>query len=184
MNHFHIIEHNNGTILIITLLTLFVLSLAGIMAINTAKIETQISGNLRNYKENFYKTESAVREIAISIENTTANNLINGNKIVLPDQTDIQLSNAGNLINQEATLSLRLQIANNPLANITQDEPIYNNKVLVVHGGPAPGSSMTIGYSHAASAKHRFFVYGNARQGTTLGKGVLIEIGYLKRIQF
>ncbi len=178
------LKQDKGSALIVSILTLMVLSLAGIMAIKTATTETQISGNIRNYKDNFYKTESAVREMAIGIRNTPDNNLITGNPLVLPDGTNLPaLSNAGNLIDPQATLSFRLQIVNDPLSNITQAEPLHNSNVLVVHGGVASGSSMSIGHSHTTPSKHRFFVYGNARGGTTLGRGVLIEIGYLRRIR-
>ncbi len=179
-----IFKQEKGSALIVSILTLMVLSLAGIMAIKTATLETEISGNLRNYKDNFYKTESAVREMAIGIRNTPDVNLISGNPLMLPGGTSLPaLSNAGNLIDPQATLSYRLQIVNDPMTNITQLEPMHNSNVLVVHGGIASGSSMSIGHSHTIPSKHRFFVYGNSRGGTTLGRGVLIEVGYLRRIR-
>lgn len=179
-----LLQQEKGSALIVSILTLIVLSLGGIMAMKTTTIETQVSTNLISYKNSFYKAESAVREIALSIQNTPDNNLITSNTLLLPNGTNLPaLTNAGNLIDPQSTLDFRKQIVNDPLTNITQTEPIHNSNVLVVHGGIASGSSMSIGHSHTTPSKHRFFVYGNARGGTTLGRGVLIEVGYLKRIR-
>jgi len=185
MEKIDFLKQKQGSTLIVALCTLLVLSLVGIMALHTATIETQISGNLRSYKNNFYKTESAVREMALALQNTPDSSLVNSNRLTLPNNNTIILSNSGNLVDNESVLSYRLLIANNPSSANFQNEPIYNNsKVLVVDGGPAPGTSISIGFSHAASAKHKFFIFGNTSNGATVGHGVLIEIGYLRRIRY
>jgi len=177
-------KQEQGSALIVAIFALLVLSLAGIMAMKTATIETEISGNLRSYKERFYKAESAVREMALSLRDTADPTLAGSSKLTLPDNSELSFSSSGNFIDDDAVLSYRLQIANNPSNANFQNEPYANSKVLVVDGGPAPGASMSIGFSHAASSKHRFFVFSNAKDNSALGHGVLIEIGYLRRIRY
>ena len=189
MEKIYFLKQELGSALIVAIFVLLVLSLAGIMAMKTAIIETEISGNLRSYKEHFYKAESVVREMALSLRDTPDPTLSNLKKLILPNNSELSFLNAGNFGDADSVLSYRLDIANNSLnpeeePDNTQGSSLKYSKVLVVDGGLAPGASMSIGFSQTPSSKHRFFIFANAKDDSALGRGVLIEIGYLRHIKY
>jgi len=184
MKNIFFLKQERGSALIIAILTLLVLSLAGLMAMNTATIETLISGNFKSYKENFYKADASVREMALLIQNTPDDKLINNTLVLLNGNDFSAITTAGNLFDVESVLAYRQQIVADPFTHLSHAEPIYNSKVLVVHGGVASGASMSIGHSHTNSVKHRFFVFSHALGNTNIQRGALIEIGYLKLMRY
>ena len=62
-------DNEEGSIMVIALLIMAVLTILGISAIDTSNIELQIAGNERVYKDNFYKAEAAVIAAAQILEN-------------------------------------------------------------------------------------------------------------------
>ncbi len=70
------ITKNNGAVLVMSLLMLFVLTLIGVSAINTTTMEEKMSGNTRNRQIAFQSAETAVRaaelEITKNINNPVA----------------------------------------------------------------------------------------------------------------
>ena len=177
------IEAEKGVALILVVMALLVLSLAGFMAINTATMETQIAGNTRSYVQSFYLAEAAAREVARGIENTSSSDLVNNAKIILPDNSEIHaLTGISSASTPNDVLQSRLNIVNSAANSVNATEPLFGCYTRVIHAGPAYGSSLTIGGSHTASSKHRFFVFVRNRPNDVVGRGVLIEIGYLKKL--
>ncbi len=174
-----------GMVLITCMLALFVLSLAGMMAMNTATMETQVAGNMKSYAVNFYRAEAAVREMAKGIDNTPDSTLVNDTKIRLPDNQDLAsaLTGVTGLTTPDSLINLRLNLVNNAESNIDVTEPLFNCKVKVLHTGPASGESLSIGTSHHASSKHRFSIFARSKPASILGRGVVIEVGYLKKLR-
>jgi len=65
-----LLNNEDGSVLILSLIILVVLTLIGIAASRTASIEIQISGNEVIYKQNLYMAEAAAMEAAQNLENT------------------------------------------------------------------------------------------------------------------
>lgn len=55
----HRVDNEQGSVLVISMLILVMLTLVGFASMNTSNIEMMISGNERTYKENFYRAEAA-----------------------------------------------------------------------------------------------------------------------------
>ncbi len=78
-NKFSPLKNEDGSVLIISVLVLMLLTFLGIAATNTAYIETSIAGNEKVYKQNFYMAEGAVRQaIQILKDETNDDQLIGG----------------------------------------------------------------------------------------------------------
>ncbi|GEM_PF-1444215 len=186
MNMISIFRHNEqGMVLITCMLALFVLSLAGMMAMNTASLETQIAGNVRSYAENFYRAEAAVRELAKGIDYTPDSILVNDTKIRLPNNQELTsaLTGVTGVTDPASLINIRLNVVNNAENRIDIPEPVFNCRVKVIHEGPASGESLSIGTSHHAASKHRFSIFARSKPNYILGRGVVIEVGYLKKLR-
>jgi len=64
------LKKEEGSILIVALIMLVLLTLLGIAATTTTDIETQIAGNEKLYKMNLYSAESAAMQCAQVLETT------------------------------------------------------------------------------------------------------------------
>ena len=168
-------------VLLTCLLVLVVLTLTGIYAMNTARVETEIAGNVKAYKSAFYKTERAVRLMALSLKITPDTDIVNNSRVVLPDGTQLNSVLHGTTINQpDDLLQARLGVAYNAPPNVVVD----GSRVKILNGGAPSGSSMSIGHSHHASIKTRFFIFANNKPPGISGRGTMIEIGYLRNLSY
>ncbi len=68
MFHFSILDNQRGSALVVALLMLVVLTLLGIAALTTTKIEVQISGNDKLYKTSFYAADAGTEMTGELIE--------------------------------------------------------------------------------------------------------------------
>jgi Tfp pilus assembly protein PilX len=68
-------NNEEGSIMVIALLIMAVLTILGISAIDTSNIELLIASNERVYKDNFYKAEAAVIAAGQTLENMTPGQL-------------------------------------------------------------------------------------------------------------
>jgi len=68
------LNNEEGSVLILALIMLVLLTLIGISATTTSIIETRIAGNERVYKRNLYSAEAAAMECAQTMEQTTLQN--------------------------------------------------------------------------------------------------------------
>jgi hypothetical protein len=66
--------HESGSVLVIALIMIVLLTIIGISASKTSEIEIMIAGNERVAKENFYLAEGAVRRAAMVMENEDLQN--------------------------------------------------------------------------------------------------------------
>lgn len=69
MNH-----RESGSVLVIALIMIVLLTIIGISASKTSEIEIMIAGNERVAKENFYLAEGAVRRAVMAMENADLKN--------------------------------------------------------------------------------------------------------------
>ena len=64
------IENQQGSVLLIALIILLLVSLLGLRSLSMTGTELKISGNDRNYTQNFYRAEAAAKEAAYFLECT------------------------------------------------------------------------------------------------------------------
>ena len=172
-------NNEKGMVLLTCLLVLVVLTLTGIYAMNTARVETEIAGNIKAYKEAFYKTERAVRLMALSLKITPDNDIVDNSKVILPDGTQLTTVLQGTTIQDpDDVLQARLGV----VYNSPPDVVVGESKTKILNGGAASGASMTIGGSHHAATKMRFFIFANTRPAGISGRGTMLEVGYLRKI--
>jgi hypothetical protein len=75
------LANENGSIMVITLLVMAILTVIGISAINQSTIDVMISGNERQYKQNFFRAEAAANEGIQRVDNADGNDLLPENEV-------------------------------------------------------------------------------------------------------
>ncbi len=65
------LRNEGGSVIILAMIFLVLLTIIGMSAISTSIIEVQIAGNDVRYKKNLYRAEGAAMECAQMIENST-----------------------------------------------------------------------------------------------------------------
>jgi hypothetical protein len=159
------LRNEEGSIMVIVLLIMAVLTILGISAIDTSNVEIQIASNERLYKDNFYKAEAAAIAAAQTLENMTPGQLGD-----ISDETWINL----------------------PSVNITPDNlqlasAAWNTGNMDTADVDLAGAQFTViettGFIDlsAPSNLHEYRIYG-LYNSTGRDRGqVLIEIGYKRR---
>lgn len=161
-----LIKSEDGSVLVVALVMLVLLTLLGISATTTSSIEMRISGNERTYKDNLYRAEAAAMAGAQMLENETNVDVL---KLVTPLDPDWL---KGSLPDAYIRSDTNWDPSNN-----NSDESIDSSgRYLAVDNGIAPGSSLDIGAS--STLLHEFGVFGRS---ANRGGEVIIEIGYRKR---
>jgi len=146
-----------GSALLTTLIILLLLSIIGVNAIDTTTTELQITRNYRVYKENLYRAEGAVMELAQLFENALE---------------EAGTSSIGS-VNDNATVVDAL--AESPTtwsSNATAASIVDAGHVWAPRGVPS-GSSLDISKSRV----HRYYLYG---RGSSQDGQVIVKIGYRK----
>ncbi len=70
MNDISKVKNEEGSVLIVALIVLVLLTLLGIFATRTTEVEIQIAGNDYRYKRNVYSAEAVAMECAQNIKDT------------------------------------------------------------------------------------------------------------------
>jgi hypothetical protein len=73
MKEKRLLKNEDGSVLVMALVMLVLLTLLGIAATRTSSIEIQVSGNERIYRENLYRAEAATMEASQQLEDVTPN---------------------------------------------------------------------------------------------------------------
>ena len=153
----------DGSVLVLALILLVLLTMLGIAATMTTEIETRIAGNENAYKNNLYRAEGAAMTGVQMLEDVTDTSILKELSLdwlhsTLPDSKinrDINWNPANNNSNQ----------ALNP-----------ENRYLAVYRGIAKGSSLDIGRS--PTALHQFSINGRSVEGD--GEAI-VDVGFKKR---
>lgn len=74
MEKIQVVENERGSVLVIALIMLVLLTILGISASTTSEIETQIAGNERNYKRTFYTANSGIEHVKAALSNELTTN--------------------------------------------------------------------------------------------------------------
>lgn len=146
-----------GSALLTTLIILLILTLLGITAVDTTTTELQITRSYRIYKENLYKADGAVMELAQSFENVAEE--VGSGSIA---SAAVNASSVDALATSPATWT----------SNATASAMADAQHLWAPRGVPA-GSSLDVSKSRV----HSYFLYGrgNAQDGQ-----VIVKIGYRK----
>ena len=166
-----IIQNQEGSLLVVVIIVLAVLSIVGISMMDKSQVELQIVRNEAVYDRNFYAAEAAAIEAAQTMQNEP-----NANEL-------LPLTTSYTWLGSEADVSWAAQ-GNAIVVNIGEVDTlsdissIANANFAAVHRGIASGASMTM---TAISQLHEYAVFGYFNSPTE-GRA-LIEIGYRKRIQ-
>ncbi|PIV99592.1 MAG: hypothetical protein COW41_07545, partial [Deltaproteobacteria bacterium CG17_big_fil_post_rev_8_21_14_2_50_51_6] len=73
-----LLQDRGGSVLVLGMLMLVLLSILGIAVVNTSTIEVQVASNERSYKENLYEAEAGAIEAAQSLQNSDLANVAPG----------------------------------------------------------------------------------------------------------
>lgn len=181
------LANEDGSVIIVALVVLMLLTMIGTSATNTSTLEIQVAGNERNYKRNFFKTEAAAMYSAQRIENSGA-------------YDDAFIQPSGFQYDEDA-----FKVDQDPTNGATVDPPGRDNPTtspdnfsnigswkdledeegsayadsfyMAVHIGVAAGASLDM---TATSQLHAFSVYGQLYDNNKRER-MIIETGYGKR---
>jgi type IV pilus assembly protein PilX len=114
-------QQERGSILVIGMLTLVVLSLVGVSATNTSTIESGISGNDKAQKETFFATELGLTVAEAALESLPSRPDFNEDTIVghyakntQPDWHDLNWDNTDTIEAPASSMPPSLQVAERP----------------------------------------------------------------------
>ena len=188
----HAAHGERGSVLIIALIMIVLLTIIGISASKTSEIEIMIAGNERVAKENFYIAEGSVRRAVMALENDDLKNSPPGwlyqeidpadkSKMEFEDiPTKALLLPASNQTEHTGTYGFR-----NVEALIVEDDNWDDtySQVLAGMSGEARCLALKKGLALKTSAKATgpmpfdFAVYGRSQHKRGLG---LVAVGYRK----
>ena len=158
------LNNEDGSVLILALIMLVLLTLIGISATTTSMIENKIAGNERVYKRNLYSAEAAVMQCAQNMEQTDLQN---------PRPAWLGLKDA---VNEPDDIRLP-SFWDAPVDPVPQLAVIPGTSFVATSqglAGGAQGSSLDMTISNV----HAYSVYGRCKP---LNSGpTIIEIGYRK----
>lgn len=153
-----LLNNEDGSVIVIAMIMMVLLTLLGISATMTSNIEIQIAGNDMIYKQNLYMAEAGAMEAAQNLENI-----------------DLETNSPPWLI---GTVDEDIDIPDedfwNDNSQQSSDPNLQNNtRMLAVSEGIPDRSSLDMSRSRV----HSYAVYGRCSQNRGL---VLIKVGYRK----
>jgi Tfp pilus assembly protein PilX len=138
------LRNNRGATLVIGLLTLVLLTLIGIAATSTSRMEVQISGNDKVVKEAFYATEFGVTRGEMALEALTTRLDLNEDNVAghyaqdtRPAWHDLQWNNSDSVQVPVASLPSGLKVA--ALPRYTIEERRFTRDSLTIGIGVPTG---------------------------------------------
>ncbi len=147
----------DGSILVLGMLMLVLLSLIGIAVINTSTIEVHVSANERFYKENLYDAEAATLEAAQRLENADLKN--NPPAWLRPFGS---VNEANDMFSEDFWANSAAPAGSSP-----------NSRQVAAFLGYGPGSSLDVSVSRV----HLYAVYGRSQRNNGTA---LVRVNYRK----
>lgn len=149
-----VLNNEDGSVLVLALIMLVLLTLIGIAASRTASIDIQITGNDIIYKQNFYMAEAGAMEAAQTLE--TEDLKSSPPPCLLPGIKEPDFSPDDDFL-----------VAN------SQPSSLPHSYFLALYEGLVPGSSLAMSKSKVNS----YAIYGRCKKDRSL---VVIKVGYRK----
>jgi len=159
MKNMEMLGNEEGSVLIVALIMLVLLTIIGISASSTSNIEIQISGNEKIFKQNFFRAEAAAMHGVQGLEDTDL--AASPPSWLIASASDDEIRNVG---------TANDFWVNNASAPTSLDA---ETRYFAVEQGVAMGSSLDMSKSKVFEYK----VYGRSTQNN--GR-VIIDIGYRK----
>ncbi|MCP3177382.1 PilX N-terminal domain-containing pilus assembly protein [Desulfuromonas sp. KJ2020] len=167
-----ILQNQRGSIMLIALLMMALLTIIGISALDISEIEQKVASNDRIVKKNFYLAEASALEAASRLESLPSDE-------IAPDtatppawlnlDSDFDAANLANWVVGDA------DPANDTAAVADIDS---RTRFSVVYEGIAAGGSLDM----SASQVHQYGVFGLYDDPTGAFRGQsLVEVGYRRR---
>ncbi len=161
-----VLANEDGSVIIIALVMLMLLTMVGTSATNTSSIEIQVAGNERSYKQVFFRAEAAAMQAAQRIKN-------DANSFLEPwiRNSSFRYISGAAVPNSFTTLS------NWDDLGALHGGDYTNMYAMIVYKGVVTG-----GGGKATGPQNQLFqVYGKFRNAVN-GDSITIETGYSKRM--
>jgi hypothetical protein len=152
-----------GSVIIVALVMLVLLTIIGMSASTTSEIEMLIAGNERVYKQNFYRAEATAMEAVQLMENDPGDPKDLGWVL---DEADLPDTMSNFVTNLESTLTFSGVTAHSSPA-------LSNAEFLSLSYGVVAGGSLDM----SKSKVYEYSVYGRSDQNRGLG---MVKLGYRK----
>lgn len=187
-----LLANEEGSVIILALVMLMLLTLVGTSATNTSSIEIQVAGNERDYTRNFFKTEAAMMQGAQQVQSSDSHDedFIRPSQFAYnaatfaPNNPSTSLDRFSRLLDQAGTSSATIPEGPDSLGYRTwidleaeKGGNYANSYYMVVHTGVAAGASLDM---TGTSQLHAFNVYGQLYDATN-NERMIVETGYGKR---
>jgi type IV pilus assembly protein PilX len=165
------LSNERGSVMVIALLIMAILTVLGISAINQSNLDLMIAKNERQYKQNFFRSEAAANEAIQRIDNADANDL-------LPESTSLDWLNNDGTWPGTAIEDPTNWISDPTDANVNSMEALVdsNARFAVRTAGLAGGASIDI---TSPSQLYEFEIHGQYFRSE--GGWSQIAVGYRKR---
>ena len=171
-----VLGSEDGSVIILALVILMLLTMIGTSATNTSTLEIQVAGNERKYKQNFFQAEAAALQGAQRIENATVHT-----EAPIKDENDADVTNIFNWTH-EASAALRATrfdaIAQWEDLEAEFDATYKNTHYLILYRGIAPWSSEVM---TSPTQSRIWSIYGQ-RLNTATNERMIIATGYARRM--
>ena len=164
MNEKAWLNNEEGSVLILALIMLVLLTLIGISATTTSMIETRIAGNERVYKRNLYSAEAAAMQCAQNMEQTDLQN---------PRPTWLGLINTVNEPDD-----IRLTSFWETSVDPVPQAAVIPDTLFVATSQGLTGGTQGTSLDMTKSNVHTYSVYGRCKPSNS--GPAIIEIGYRK----
>ena len=156
------LNNEDGSVLVVALIMLVLLTLIGISATTTSMIETRISGNERVYKRNLYAAEAASMHCAQDLEERTD---LKADTSILSWLHDIGVVDYS-------------YIRNAAWDNTDSAQSIDGNTRFLAGSDGLAGGAQGTSLDMTKSNVHAYSIYGRCRPPNS--GPAIIEIGYRK----
>jgi hypothetical protein len=156
-----VLGNEDGSVLVIALVMLALLTIMGISATTTSNIEMQVAKNIEFYTQNFYMAEAAAMEAAQELENRN-----------LQTNPPNYLQDIGVLVDKAGSIPDGGYWNANADPSADPDLDDFTQK-LSSSEGIVGGSSLDMG----KSSVYGYTVYGRSESNNSV---VIIELGYRK----
>ena len=171
MKQVHKLKDQDGSVLVVAMVILVLLTLLGISATRTSDIEIQISKNEKIYKENFYRAEAGSMETVQRLENENGDNIMDPSSSTL-GWLNLQatLGNPDDMTDDENWTDTYSEVSVNP-----DDAGDQDTRFLAIAEGIMPGDSLDASGS-------RIFSFSALGRGSARGGASVIQMGYRRAL--
>jgi type IV pilus assembly protein PilX len=150
-----LLKNENGSIMVIGLVMLMLLTLLGISATTTSTIEIRIAGNEIEYKRNLYLAEATALEFAQEMQ----------------DDPDLENNPEIKALDSVTPDNIRDDTHWDGAGNSYQSDVDPKARYIPVFEGLAPGASLDM----AKSTVNAYTIYGRSKENNAVA---IVEIGY------